>query len=267
MFSIESDAFDGLLASFDLALADDVRRWLTSLSGKVAESTEYRNYSGCRQFFKWCVAEGEIDASPMANVRAPKVSEQPTPMLTTEQTKALLKTCDGKDFVPRRDRAVIMVLLDAGMRRSELGNLTVDDIDLKARTVDVVGKGDAENRKRWRRIAFGAKTAQALDRYLRLRRQHNYAHMPNLWLAERNRGTFRDDGIREMHDRRGDLIGVKIKPHTFRHGLADAWLKAGGTEAIYRSWPGGSRHRDGSPLCGREPSRADARGAQALEPW
>lgn len=267
MFTLESDAFDGLLASFDLALetdgksdktrenytravlkfaqwlraneleddvtkvkADDVRRWLTSQRGKVAESTEYRNYSGCRQFFKWCVAEGEIDITPMANVRAPKVSDQPTPMLTTDQIKALLKTCDGKDFVPRRDRAIIMLLIDTGMRRSEIGNLTVDAIDLKARTVDVVGKGDAENRKRWRRIAFGAKTAQALDRYLRVRRQHNYAHMPNLWLAERNRGTFGGDGIRQMLDRRGDLIGVKIKPHMFRHGFADAWLKAGGTE-------------------------------------
>ena len=44
--------------------AADVRGWLVSLHGKVAPSTEYRNYSGCRQFFAWCVREDELDASP-----------------------------------------------------------------------------------------------------------------------------------------------------------------------------------------------------------
>lgn len=266
-FQREDDVFDGLLASFQLALetegksektlenysravvafagwlraggltddvtavkAGDVRRWLVSLKGKVAESTEYRNYSGCRQFFKWCAEEGEIDVSPMVNVGAPKVSEQPTPMLTDIQMKALLADCAGKDFVSRRDRAIIMLFADTGMRRSEMGGLDVDTIDVRVRTVDVWGKGDAENRKRWRRIAFGAKTAQALDRYLRMRRLHAYADRPDLWLAERNRGTFGADGIRQMLDRRGANIGVKIKPHMFRHGFADAWLKAGGTE-------------------------------------
>jgi site-specific recombinase XerC len=48
--------------------ADDVRRFLVGLQGKVAPSTEYRNYSGLRQFFAWCVREDELDVSPMANV-------------------------------------------------------------------------------------------------------------------------------------------------------------------------------------------------------
>jgi site-specific recombinase XerD len=46
--------------------AADVRGWLVSFHGKVAPSTEYRNYSGLRQFFAWAVREDELEVSPMA---------------------------------------------------------------------------------------------------------------------------------------------------------------------------------------------------------
>jgi integrase/recombinase XerC len=204
--------------------ADDVRGWLVSLKGNVSPSTEYRNYSGCRQFFAWCVREGELDVSPMVNVRPPKVPEPRTVMLTTDQMRALLADCSGKDFVSRRDTAIVMVLADTGMRRAELSALTLDDVDLRARVAYVVGKG-----RRPRTVPFGARTAQALDRYLRLRRQHAMADRPNLWLAEKGRGVLTHDGIRQMLARRGESIGVRVHAHMFRHGFADAWLRSGGS--------------------------------------
>jgi site-specific recombinase XerD len=204
--------------------ADDVRGWLVSLKGHVSPSTEYRNYSGCRQFFAWCVREGELDVSPMVNVRPPKVPEPRTVMLTADQMRALLADCAGKDFVSRRDTAIVMVLADTGMRRAELSALTLDDLDLRARVAYVVGKG-----RRPRTVPFGARTAQALDRYLRLRRQHAMADRPNLWLAEKGRGVLTHDGIRQMLARRGESIGVRVHAHMFRHGFADAWLRSGGS--------------------------------------
>lgn len=213
----------------DTVRADDVRGWLVSLQGKVAPSTEYRNYSGCRQFFAWCVREGELDASPMANVRPPKVPEPRTEMLTREQMKALLSDCSGTDFVSRRDTAIVLLLADTGMRRSELAGLTVEDIELRSRVAEVVGKGDASHRKRRRLVPYGARTAQALDRYLRMRRRHPLADVPALWLAEKGRGVLTADGIRQMLERRGQNIGVKLYAHMFRHGFADAFLRAGGT--------------------------------------
>jgi site-specific recombinase XerD len=259
------DPFNGLLASFQLALeaegkspktldnyaravvqfaawlrdrglvddvatvtAVDVRGWLVSLQGRVAPSTEYRNYSGCRQFFAWCVREGELDVSPMENIKPPKVPEPRTVMLTQEQTKALLALCAGKDFTSRRDTAIVLLLADTGMRRSELANLTTEDLDLRARLVAVEGKGDASHRTRYRTVPFGVRAAQALDRYLRSRRQHPRAEQPWLWLSQKGRLT--SDGIRQMLERRGDAIGVNLHAHMFRHGFADAWLKAGGAE-------------------------------------
>ena len=182
-----TDPFGGLLASFQLALeaegkspktldnysravvqfadwlaandrvddveavtAADVRGWLVSLQGKVAPSTEYRNYSGLRQFLAWCVREDELDASPMVSIKPPKVPEPRTEMLTKEQTKALLAECAGKDFTSHRDTAIILLLADTGMRRMELANLTTEDLDLRGRVVAVEGKGDASHRKRHR---------------------------------------------------------------------------------------------------------------------
>jgi site-specific recombinase XerD len=204
--------------------AADVRGWLVSLQGHVSPSTEYRNYSGARQFFGWCVREGELQVSPLANVRPPKVPEPRTVMLTTGQLRGLLDSCSGREFVPRRDRAIIMVLADTGMRRAELAGLTLDDLDLRARVAYVTGKG-----RRPRTVPFGARTGQALDRYLRLRRAHTFAQRPNVWLAEKGRGVLTADGIRQMLERRGRALGLRVHAHMFRHGFADAWLKAGGS--------------------------------------
>lgn len=202
--------------------ADDVRAWLVSLHGHVAPSTEYRNYSGARQFFGWCVREEELEASPLANIRPPKVPEPRTEMLTAEQLRALLAGCAGRDLVPRRDRAVILLLADTGMRRAELAALTLDDIELRARVCYVLGKG-----RRPRRVRFGPRTAQAVDRYLRVRAGHTFAERPALWLAEKGRGVLTADGVRQMLERRGRAIGVRVHAHMFRHGFAHHWLAAG----------------------------------------
>jgi site-specific recombinase XerD len=219
----------GLVDDVTTVRADDVRRFLVGLQGKVAPSTEYRNYSGLRQFFAWCVREDELDVSPMANVRPPKVPEPRTQMLTRTEMKALLAGAAGKDFVSRRDTAIILLLADTGMRRMELSALAVDDLDLRGRVVEVAGKGDREHRKRYRLVPFGARTAQSLDRYMRARRLHPRGDSPSLWLAEKNRGVLTADGIRQMLERRGEAIGVKLHAHMFRHGFADAYLRSGGT--------------------------------------
>jgi integrase len=85
--------------------------------------------------------------------------------------------CAGKDFEARRDTAVLMVLLDAGPRRSQLLGMRLGDLDFEYDVVRVVGKGGRE-----RALPFGRKSAMALDRYLRARSCHRLAHLDALWL-------------------------------------------------------------------------------------
>ena len=117
-----------------------------------------------------------------------------------------------------------MLRADTGMRRAELAVLALDDVDLRTRVAFVVGKG-----RRPRTVPFGARTAQALDRYMRARRLNPLSELRALWLAEKGRGVLTPDGIRQMLERRGKDIGVRVHAHMFRHGFADAWLRTGGS--------------------------------------
>jgi site-specific recombinase XerC len=77
----------------------------------------------------------------MAKLRPPAVPEEPPAVLNDVQLARLLKTCVGKEFAARRDLAIILLLLDTGIRLGELGGLTVEDLDLDLNVARVLGKG------------------------------------------------------------------------------------------------------------------------------
>jgi site-specific recombinase XerD len=126
------------------------------------------------------------------------------------------------------DTALIRLFLDTGARLSEIADLDLDDLSLgrDANVARVTGKG-----RRTRDIPFGAKTAQALDRYLRLRRRHRLADATQaLWLAERG-AALRSSGVYKAIRRRAQQAGLPpLHPHQLRHTFAHTWLSAGGNE-------------------------------------
>lgn len=189
-------------------------------------STCSLNYRALQQFFGWLIREEEIDRSPMERMRPPHVPEAPVPVLTEEQLRKLLASCEGKDFVDRRDNAMIRLFVDTGCRRGEVAALTTADVSMDERDITVIGKGS-----RVRIVPFGLKTAQALSRYLRLRDRERWADLPSLWLAEKSRGALGPDGIRQMLVRRGKEVGIPgLHAHQFRHTAAHRWNSNGGAE-------------------------------------
>ena len=187
--------------------------------------TALNRYRGLQAFFKWAVAEGELDASPMAGMNPPHVPDEPPPVLTDDELRRLLKSCEGRDFADRRDAAILRLFLDTGVRVAEAAGIMLPgDLDPDDQVVIVLGKG-----RRPRAVPFGRKTALALDRYLRMRASHPFAHLPNLWLGAA--GAMTPSGLYQVVAARGaaaDLPG--LHPHQFRHSFADSWLAAGGNE-------------------------------------
>ncbi len=204
----------------------DLTTFMAAMNEEWRPSTSSLTYRALQQFFGWLVREEEIDRSPMERMRPPQVPEAPVPVLTDDQLRMLLASCDGRDFVDRRDNAMIRLFVDTGCRRGELAALTTVDVSMDERDISVIGKGS-----RVRIVPFGLKTAQALGRYLRLREQERWAALEALWLAEKGRGSLGPDGIRQMLRRRGSEIGIPgLHAHQFRHTAAHRWNVSGGTE-------------------------------------
>jgi integrase/recombinase XerC len=188
-------------------------------------ATALNKHKALQQFFKWLmVDEQEIDQSPMLRVRQPKTPKRLIPIIRDDDTKKILDTCKGKDFVQLRDEAIIRVLYNTGARLSEVANLALEDVDLSLDTVAYHGKGAKD-----RRVRIGPKTARALSRYLRARGSHKGFGLPNLWLAVRGSQPLNANGIKLMLKRRGLRARVDgVHAHRWRHTYAHEWKLAGG---------------------------------------
>lgn len=203
---------------------EHIEAYLADLLDRTAPATAAKHYRSLQQLFRWLVDDGEIPRSPMERMTAPAVPEQPVPVLTVDELSRLLDTCKGNTFENRRDLAILRLFIDTGMRAGELAGLTVDDLDAEHQVAHVMGKG-----RRSRACPYGAKTADALRRYMRARRAHSMASQLGLWLGVK--GPMTDSGVRQLLERRAKEAGVpNVHPHRFRHTFAHEWLSAGGQE-------------------------------------
>lgn len=200
---------------------EHVETWLVDLAERRAPATVAKRHVAVALFFKWLVAEGELSASPMANMKVPSVPITPVPVADDDTLRRLLRACEGKTFADRRDMAIIRLLLDTGLRRGELAAMKVDDLDRDHGVVHVIGKG-----KRPRTVPFGNRTGQAIDRYVRARRQHPMASSLTLWLSQR--GPISGSGVAQLLEARCERAGIPtMNPHALRHCFAHQWLAEG----------------------------------------
>jgi site-specific recombinase XerD len=98
-------------------------------------SSVQTRFRGCHVFFSWLVWEGEIKENPMRLMQQPKFVESSPDILTEDQLRAILNTCKSNSFEDRRDTAIIRVLIDTPLRRSELTNIKVEDINWKLNVI------------------------------------------------------------------------------------------------------------------------------------
>lgn len=202
-----------------------VEAFLVERSKRLRPASVSIEFRALQQFWKWAVDESEATGSPLARMRPPHVPEQPPAILSDDALRRLLTICEGSSFEDRRDMAMLRLLLDTGMRRSELSGIKVDDVDLSDSSVLVLGKG-----RRPRLLPFGKRSAKALDRYLRIRSMHPSSDSAFLWLGVKGRLT--DSGVYQAVRRRGLAAGMSdVFPHRLRHSFAHLWQVAGGNES------------------------------------
>ena len=196
-----------------------------------SRSTRVSYYTVLNLYWKYLVAEEAVEANPWERVGRPKLGEVHVPLATDEQVDALMASLTGRTFLDTRDRALLGLVLDAGLRRHEALGILLEDMDLRTRRALVWGKGDKS-----RLVTWGAATARDLDRYLRLRDRHPLAETVEtvgredhprqgrpLFLGEARtgHGALSGAGFGVMLARRCAQAGVdRLHPHQLRHTWA-----------------------------------------------
>jgi len=217
-------AAEGMPRTVEHIHREHVEAWMVHLQGRgLADATIAQRYRSLDSFFSWATGADVIRVSPMERMKPPKVAMQRTPILEDEQIAAILGTCAGKSFSERRDTAIIVLFFATGVRLAELSNLVLDDVDLDARRMQVIGKGAKP-----RTVPYTAEAATALDRYLIARSRHPHGASPWLWIGENDRLTA--SGVAQVVKRRARMAGLDVHPHQFRHTFAARWMEAGGPE-------------------------------------
>jgi site-specific recombinase XerD len=216
----------GMPTQADLIRREHVEAYIQDLLDHRSPATANQRYRSLQQFFRWLLEEGEIRESPMTHMRPPTIPEAPVAVVSDDDLRAILATCDNS-FEGRRDEAILRVFIDSGARLAEVAGLRIGDdpdVDLDGGVLRVTGKG-----RRQRLAGIGPKTARAIDRYLRKRAGSRHADLPWLWLSAKGRMT--ESGIRQMVWRRSTEAGVpRVHPHQLRHTHAHRWLAEGGSE-------------------------------------
>ncbi|MFF3190499.1 tyrosine-type recombinase/integrase [Streptomyces misionensis] len=210
---------------------EHVQAYIAHTLKRTSPANAHQHYRALRTFFNWLEDEEEIDRTPMRTMKPPTVPEKEVPVIPDDALERLLRTCKGKTYADRRDTAIILLFIDTGLRLSELTDRRVADLDLDLKVLRVLGKGGVP-----RSVPFGARTATALDRYLRATARHKGKPLTEdmwLWWGDRGQRGHRLTiwGVGTMVERRCKEAGIEhVHPHQFRHTFAHQWRLHDGNE-------------------------------------
>lgn len=217
------------LAEVDL---EALRNWLWQATQRGdARSTMARRAAAVRSFFSWARDADLVDVDPSLRLVTPKLAKTLPVVASQEGMRQLLEdlraqTTEGDPAV-LRDHAMLELLYGSGMRVSELCGIDIDDIDLRRRTVRVLGKGAKE-----RVVPFGAPAADAVGAYLTRGRPALQARReertPALFLGARGARVGTRTVYAVVARILGPTIGAEhVGPHALRHSAATHLLDGG----------------------------------------
>lgn len=208
------------------ATPSDLRAWVASLSrqGLSARSIK-RKASAVSGFYLWMMKRKGLSANPMAEVQLARPPKTLPSVIPQKQTEAILdEELDETDIRAVRDRLMVEMLYQTGMRASELAGLIDNDVDSRAGTLRVVGKRNKE-----RVIPFGRPLSRMIDLYRGLRADAGQAcSSPCFFVGSDGRGINYKTVLRTVHaSLDGRVTCAKRSPHVLRHSFATDMLNCG----------------------------------------
>lgn len=209
-----------------------------------------------KSFLNWCLLEPEYgkytSSATIQRIENPKVIETIIETFSPEQIQALFAACDKEEseHLQMRDRAILAVLLDCGLRATELITLTIGNVslDTKDAYVRVLGKGN-----KWGEVGLGEQARKHVHKYIRVFRIPTIEYLvfekhknlsdrqlkqisldvaqTSTVFVNRNGEQLTKSGLWRIIDRLGQwasIEGVRCSPHTFRHSFSVNFIRQGG---------------------------------------
>jgi len=211
--------------------ADLIRDWMEGLMDKGnSASTINKKLSALRSFYRFSLKRGLVEKDPAHAVTGPKKSKPLPQFLREGEMDRLLDQFEwNNDFNNVRARTILVLLYEAGLRRSELTGLNDDDVDFDAGQLKVTGK-----RNKQRIIPFGRELADALRQYMTLRDSQFDNNNGAVFLDNKGKRMTGSQVYATVHKYLSMATSLKKRsPHVLRHSFATAMLNNGaGLESI-----------------------------------
>ncbi len=207
---------------------EHIKLFLLKLRKTLKPSSEHDYYRAIHRYFQYMVDKNILKIHPMDGMKPPKVPRIVISPYTREEIKDMLLLCDkgfrySYDFICVRNKAMILLYLNSGLRKNEMYEITLDRVNIRDRTIKVLGKGAKE-----RIVGFGSRANTALREYFELRQKRVKDDCPYLWITEEgNRLGYDGIGAAIYDLRKRANINKPSSTHAMRHTFATQSLRNG----------------------------------------
>ena len=221
---------EGMSTCIDDLGEDEVRFFILHLQGRpglwgqASSHTVNNRVRALRAFFNWLYRQGYTECHRLEKLKVPKVRQKEIETLTDEEIGRIFATMNPCTVLGARNTAIYSLMLDTGLRLSEVVTLKYGDVHLDKRYVKVLGKGDKE-----RIVAFGANCQRALANYANHYRFENEGQVTDAFFLCIDGRCLTPDALRSLTERLSKAAGIpRLHPHLMRHTYATRFLLNGG---------------------------------------
>lgn len=194
-----------------------VTRWQEA--ERAPRTINLRRQSAC-QYFAFLVSERLVEENPVTAIPKQREPKHLPRSRSPEQVKAFLKEPDRSSFVGLRDQAMILLLLDTGLRLGEIVGVRTGDIDWSRRSIRIPDPKDQEERE----VFFTEKAEVWLRRYAAARGRVD----TDRFFVSNREGPLSPSSFHARLKRYGKRAGIEVSSHVLRHTFARLYILNGG---------------------------------------
>lgn len=198
---------------------------------------EHATMRAVRATIRWALEEEYITRDPLKGFKLASVPKALPPSISDDEARTALRVA-GEMEQPLRNRALLLLLLDTGLRMSEALQLRVDDVDITRGVVTV--RAETSKRQKERRVPIGIKTAKHIGQYIRRERRPARQNVDTLFLS-RHGTPLTKGGLHALMRRiaeAGSIEPSHVSPHAWRRAFATMTLRNGGDVFTLREMMG-----------------------------